>query len=68
MNEQADYDMPAAVDYVYKQNNNQKIYIINSSYSNMISWFALASPPEESFYVDRVEKVIATSPVAGDGM
>ena len=68
MNEQADYDMPAAVDYVYQQTDNQKIYVINSSYSTVISWMALSSPKEESFYVERVEKMIQTSPVAGDGM
>ena len=31
MNEQADYDMPAAVDYVYKQNDEKKIYVLNSA-------------------------------------
>ena len=58
MNEQADYDMPAAVNYVYQQNNHQKIYVLNSSLSTIISWMALSSPPEERFYVDRVEKII----------
>ena len=58
MNEQADYDMPAAVDYVYRQNNNQKIYVVNASYSTFISWMALSSPKEENFYVERVEKMI----------
>jgi len=31
MDEQADYDMPAAVDYVYKQNDEKKIYVLNSA-------------------------------------
>ena len=39
--EQADYDLPAAVDYVYKQGNGQKIYVFNSSLACMIWWLAL---------------------------
>jgi len=34
----------------------------------MISWLALSNPKEENFYIDRTEKMIMASPVAGNGM
>ena len=56
LNEQGLYDMPAAVDYIHKQGNGQKIYMFTSSVAASIMWIALEN--DQDFYAERVEKII----------
>ena len=52
------YDVPAFVDKIYTENGGEKIYIVNSSMATTATTYALATPLEEEFFVDRVHKVI----------
>ena len=51
-NEQGLYDMPAAVDYIFKQGSGQKIYVFNSSAAASLLWIAMDS--DNDFYAERI--------------
>ena len=62
LKELATYDTPAAVEYVYNQNNGEKIIMVNNSNGSTVSHYALSTVLEESFFEQRVEKAIQTAP------
>ena len=59
------FDFPAFMDKIYEDNGGKKMYIINESLGTTITHYALAQNFEESYFVDRLEKIIQLAPCPG---
>jgi len=66
------YDTPAAIETIYQENGNQKIYLINQSNATTAMHYGLQYEDdekdfklEEDFYAERLHKVIQLTPCAG---
>ena len=51
-------DIKAAVDVIYNDNGQRKIYLIGQSNGTTANHYAMSTPLEEEFFAERVHKVI----------
>ena len=57
--------MPAFIDKIYEENDQEKLYVVNTSLGTTVTTYALATSLEESFFVHRVHKFIQLAPCSG---